>query len=186
MHVIIKELPESLQSVLRTVGYRKKDISVVVKEKESLHVSGGAGLKGFAIVVDLATGEKKRFDGSWGGANMFSPTNAVDLNDEKYTLPHNCAVVKGHIGSYTYATLTVAPSNAAPWLSSGDGLVTEKERAILYAYGSLKSGPYRRDELARIKATESEIESLVSRGLLKKDGRGIQISTLGKNSYKHP
>lgn len=180
-YVPVKELPSSIRRALESVGYRRKDISWEVRESISLLGAGGAGRQEFAIILNLTTGEAVRMNGSWGGSNAFSPGNRVDNDDRSHKLGENCAVIKGSTGNGTFAYLYLSSANVIAALEA-PAEVTLRARQILYCYKSLKSGPYRQDELSRMKASESEIADLVTAGYLKKDGRGIQITTSGKNA----
>lgn len=182
-YIRVKDLPETLQSLLKACDYHRSDICVNVKETESLLCPGGSGYKGFTIIVNLSTGESRWLNGSWGGANMFNPTNAVDLDQTMYTLPNDCAIIKGTIGGTTgstFASITIPPSNASKYLPESNTL-SDKDKSILGVYRSYKPS-YRKDELYRIGCTQEDLDILISQGYLKRDGRGIQITTKGKNS----
>lgn len=56
----------------------------------------------------------------------------------------------------------------------------DRERRILFCYGSLKEGGLRRQALNRLSVTKPEIEALVARGLLKKAGSGYIITMLSE------
>ena len=53
-HVIVRDLPETLQAALKDAGYHKKDIQVIIKESESVFSAGGKGYRGFAVIVNMA------------------------------------------------------------------------------------------------------------------------------------
>lgn len=182
MHIKVKDLHPTLIRALESVKYYKGDINVEGKETASLLVGGGAGRRGFAILVDM---ENDRFEphmGSWGGANMFNPNNPVDLDSKSYPLPPNGAVITGSIGGSTHATIDVHPSLIPRMLPKSEEL-TEQEKWVLYCHKSLKGGEYRREELKRKRATERDIESMVVRGFLKQNKAGSrQITTEGKNA----
>jgi hypothetical protein len=100
MYVAVKELPNSLIRALASIGYGKKDIDVNIQDTVSLQVSGGDGRRGFALIVNLATGETHMLQGSWGGSNMFNPDNRVDLDQRDHKLGENVAVSLGSIVSW--------------------------------------------------------------------------------------
>jgi hypothetical protein len=183
MHIAVKDLPESIQSALRSVSYGGKDISVQPKERVSIQCSGGAGQRGFAILLDLASGRQEIHQGSWGGANIFNQHNSVDLDDRMHDIPVGGAVITGSQGNRTFATVYLHPDNMVKLLPAPAEL-SDKERRIMYAFGCLKSGDYRKEELSRAGATEADIDALISRGFLKRDGRGVQITTAGKNTRR--
>ena len=150
--------------------------------------AGGSGRRGFAVLVDIETGKNKTMFGSWGGANAFNQENQVDLNDQEYPIPENGAVILGSEGNTTFATIYLNPKNILAALPVANSL-SDDERKIMYAYGCLKSGAYRNEELARLGIKDpknsGKIRALVERGFLKIDGRGIQITIEGKNTREH-
>lgn len=182
-YAIVRELPEPLQRALEAVGYGRKDVCIEAKETESLFVAGGDGYQGFAVLVSLETGVYEVHRGSWGGGNPFNPTNSVDLNDKEYQLPRTGAVIKGSRGGGrpVYATITLHPENMIKALPEAVELTSE-EQSIMYAFGALRSGPYRKG------LTEGKgevIDRLVERGLLKKNAASaVQITTAGRNARK--
>lgn len=184
MYVSFKELPGCVQKALSAhFGIKGKDISVNSADSWSPRVGGGAGQQGVCCVVNLETGETKAEYGSWGGANMFNPTNLVDLSDQTASTAPNIVVINGHRGYRPWASITVHPSTVPLLLPSPNGEVTDKEKRILTAYRSLKSGPYRKEELQRIGATQADIESLAQRGYLKIARNGAtSVTTKGKNA----
>lgn len=182
LHAKIQDMPNAIKSALSSVGYTRKDIAVHAAETCCLAAGGGQGRREFAIVVNLATGERKETWGSWGGANMFNPQNAVDLDTRAHPIPSNCVVIQGSVGESVYASIVALPTTLAPLLPAKAD-TTEKEQRILYAYGSLKSGPYRKQSLDGCGTLPSDIDSLVARGLLSRNrGGAVQITTEGKNA----
>lgn len=179
MYMQVKDLPDALKNALASVGYSRADIDIKVSETGSLLSSGGDGRRGFAILVNMSTNEYKTHWGSWGGSNMFSPDNQVDNNDQSYPIPENGAVINGSTGEKVYATITISPANAAKLLPT-TGIVSDREADILKIFKSYTS-KYRKEYLTRHNVTEDEIKSLASRGYLKVNKVGIQITTEGKN-----
>lgn len=177
----IKALPDSLQSALRSLGYKSKDINVIIQDTCSLSDAGGSGRKGFSCLVNLQTGEHETLRGSWGGANMFNPNNRVDTDTQSRILGENLAVIKGSIGEYTFAQIYIGNKNVVPNLLTEEKLDLNS-RQVLYCY-RLKSA-YRKDELDRLNKTNAVIQitnDLIKNGYLKKDGRGMSLTTKGKN-----
>ena len=111
LHVSIKDLPDSLQRALDRLGYHSKDITVDPATSYDLQVASGDGQKGFCTAVNLVTGQSETVTGSWGGANIFNPTNPVDLDNTQRDLPEGFAVIKGHTGSSLFAYVLVHPAN---------------------------------------------------------------------------
>lgn len=180
-HVLVSELPSVVTKTLSNLGYKKKDIGVSPVEEISLLDLGGAGRRGFVALINLETDEVKITYGSWGGANMFNPTNVVDLDDRSHKLPVNGIVIKGSQSDKTFASIYVHPENMPKYLPAPSNL-NEKEKGILYAFNSLKSGIYRTDHLKRIGCSEADIQALIDKKLLIKSGRGISITLAGKNA----
>ncbi len=184
MHVSTKELPEVIRRALREVNYSRNDIGVEGATKVSPSDAGGQGRRGFVLLLDLDTGATKLHQGSWGGANMFNQSNVVDLDQKSYPLPPSGAVIKGSEGGHggVIATLYLNPENLAKLLPAKPLELTAKQRGILYAFGAIKAGEYRKEELRRCEAKEADVEELVKLKLLKRDGRGVTITTEGKNT----
>ncbi len=183
MYVKVYELPESLINALKIVGYARQDIEIKVSETESLSNQGSDGYRAFAVVVDMSSGQSETLTGSWGGSNMFNPANRIDLDNKDRVLGSNVAVIKGTEGGTSgsvHASITIGPNNVVKALVTTED-VSLKEKNILYCYGALKPA-YRKEELKRLGAVDSELDSLIERGYLKRDGRGITITTKGKNA----
>lgn len=187
-HVKTRELPQTLQSALESVGYGRADIAVSAAETYSPCAGSGDGLRSFVIAVNLATGAMERRDGSWGGSNMFT-RNAVDSDTKSYPLPEGFAAINGHIGGGkpVYATITVNPANLAKMLPSGnETTLDEREVKALQVVKGYKAG-YRREyfekeKLGRYDATNPLISGLAAKGMLKITGAGISITTEGRNA----
>lgn len=184
LHIAVREMPPVLQRALKQVGYGRKD--VIVEPSTEVNISGlsGAGRRAFAIAVDLASGRISDVaHGSWGGPNPYE-TNPLDVRDAKTKVPVNGAVIRGIQGGDrpVYAVVHIHPGSLAKLLPSGGGDVTEKESHALEIVASRKSS-YRKEEFRRLKITQQDLDSLVSRGYLKKNKSGaISITTKGKNS----
>jgi hypothetical protein len=183
----VKNLPNVLIEALKGVGYGAKDVPVVSAEAVSPHAMSGDGTRGFVIIVNLATGQSELHYGSWGGANPFE-NRQVDLDTKPYPIPEGMAVIKGTAGyPRTFATVYLNPANVAKMLPPPAEL-TEREQEILRQFRSLTSAG-RKNEWSRYpksKPSESEIDSLVARGLLSKSRAGaVAITTAGKNSITH-
>lgn len=183
MFVATSALPNVFRSALKEIGYHKSDISVTGAVESPLSTMGGEGSKGFAVIVNVESGEYKVSWGSWGGANIANPGNAVDCDHRFYQIPPNGAVILGSIGGHgTYASILANPAILAPLLPPPSTL-SEKQKGILRAYKSLKSGPYRQTALQDLLCTKQDIALLVSDGYLKESSNGaIQITTKGKNA----
>lgn len=193
--VATKELLPSMLKILKSVEYNKHTITISAVTSISPFDAGGDGQRGFFIAFYIDTGKILVEEyGSWGGANMFNPTNRVDLDSKSYTIPPGVAVIKGSEGGHMYANIYVRPENLAPLLEEPVDL-TEEEKSILGAL-QLKSG-YKIEEINRInkkyttydfrkngyvlsKLGEQVIDSLRERGFIKPGNLGLTIK--GKNS----
>lgn len=182
MYIAIKNLPESVRRALNTLGYHRPDIDVSASESVSLNGASGDGHRCFACIMNLATGEYRITHGSWGGPNMFSPTNPVDTDEQQYAIPPDGAIIKGSSGAKTFARIYVRPETLAPMLPAAQS-VTAEEVAALYCHKALKGGEGRRAELARYGVSAACLDGLVSRGFLKRNAAGAcQITTEGRNA----
>lgn len=181
MFIEVRELPDTIQSALRSCGYAKKDVQVLIKEKESVHFSGGDGYRGFACIVNISTGAREIIQGSWGGSNMFNQTNHVDLNDNQHTIPQNGCVIRGFTGGTsgaTHCTVTLSPKNVMPCLTAKPDL-SEDELYVLGVVRSYKSS-YRKPLL---ESKQALVDCLVTQGYLVRNKAGaISLSTKGKNA----
>jgi len=184
LYVPVKDLPVSLQQALDRLGYHSKDITVDAATTYDLQVSSGDGQKGFCTAVNLVTGASETVQGSWGGANIFNPTNPVDLDSTTRNLPEGFAVIKGHTGNKTFAYVLVPPANLQKLLPPRVE-VTDNELKALACF-HYKSG-YRAKEFNRyhigvLDKDNPIIQSLQAKGLIKINANGsMQITTTGKN-----
>jgi hypothetical protein len=180
LYVETKTLPETIKSVLSSLGYNKSDITVEVKESACLSSSSyNKGNRGVCCVVNMTTGENKVVYGSWGGQNPFEH-NAVDYDEEQYKIPENCAVIKGESGGVgVFLNVIISPQNTNKFLPEKVEL-SDKEYKCLYAFHSLKSA-YRKEELARYDIGNDIVDKLIEQGYLDRNKVGTKITTKGKN-----
>lgn len=186
MYVKIASLPTSVQAALKSVNYGKADIEVRPGTTVTLSSSSGNGYRAFVTLVNLTTGQHATTWGSWGGANMFDPGNAVDNDDRPYPLPADGVAITGQKGGTTpvYATLHV-PASMVDRLLPAPSTLTDAERDALYCYVSVRGGAYRKDELRRRNVAAATIDALVTRGLLTRNRAGaVAVTTDGKNAYR--
>lgn len=180
----VRELPEPIQRVLREVRFGKPAIAIEPHEKVSRAGASSDGRRAFVAIVDMASGQSKIEWGSWGGPNPFNPRNAVDLDRTLYEIPPNIAVIEGSIGQKTYATVKVRPDVLVPLLPGATNL-TDRDKRTLNQFAGLTSAG-RKNEWERYperKPTDAELDSLASRGLLKRARNGAtSITTEGRNA----
>lgn len=193
----VRDLPESMQRALASVGYGRADIEVEPSETFTVKsYATGAGRRSFCIVINLETGEEKRFDGSWGGSNMFNPGNAVDMDETERPLPPGFAVIKGSTGDKVFARIELNPENVAKFLPIQDSSLSDRDKWLLYTFDGLTSAG-RKDEWSRCRdvPSEDDLNRLAAMGYLKRSSNGAtKITTEGKNalnrrpgaSIKHP
>jgi hypothetical protein len=184
MHVQVKELIPALRDALASVRYGGADVRVEAAERVDSYSEGGTGSRGFCIVVNLDTGARERIVGSWGGGNMFV-RSLVDSGSERVELPPNGALVKGTMGyPRTFATIYAHPAAVGRFLPSGEEEeLSAEEQNAMFCFVGLKGGAYRREELSRRRVSDSTVESLISRGYLKRNRAGAtQATTKGKNA----
>lgn len=184
MYVAVKELPPWIQRILLDHGYHRPDVSVQAKEAVSISNGGMKGQQAWAEILNLETRARRTFTGSWGGSNMFNPTNRVDMDTQAHTIPPNGMVITGSSGYRSFASIYVHPSNLAKYLGATE-TISDSERRVLKAYGHLKSGPYRKQALENVPDYKAVVVGLVERGLLKQSRNGAtQITTSGKNALQ--
>jgi hypothetical protein len=182
------ELPAPVQTALKAVGYGRADIEVSTSHTVELSSSGSTGRRAFVILVNLTTGETRTVWGSWGGPNMFNKDNPVDLDNHSYPLPPNGVALKGSVGGVggVFATVHIPASMTDRMLPGPSITLTEEEKGALYCFKAIRGGKYRQDEMRRIGVQPETVDSLVERGLLKRNRAGATaITTEGKNAYEN-
>ena len=189
MFCLTKDLPESIQLALKVRNYNKRDIQVVVKEKESLYCGGGMqGYQSFSDLVNISSGECVKNTGSWGGANAYCLDNHVDLNDNYYTIPKDVAVLKGFHGGAsgtTHCTITLSPANVLPLLqASKQTEELSKEELNLLGYFRSYKPAYRKPYIDAL--GKEGIDKLVNEGYLSRNKAGsLSLTTKGKASAEN-
>lgn len=180
IRVEVKALPQTVKDALKGVGYGRHDIAVEASETFRHESAYGDGYRAFTVALNLATGETKSMQGSWGGASI-NYQSQVDSDQSAYTIPVGGAILQGQIGGGrpVSARLVLNPENVAKLLPSSPSDVTDREKQILAVFGGIKSS-YRAGYLKGY--TSAEIDSLVSRGFLARNKAGsTSITTAGKN-----
>lgn len=193
-HVSVRDLPPTVQRALKSLDYNRRDIEVRAQSSVSIQDSGGDGFQGFALVMNISTGDSKLYQGSWGGPNPWAKANPVDMDDRQHTIPMNGAVLKGWRGGGrpVYAVLYVNPDNMATLLPASVELTQEEDWALAIIKGlkpGYRSESFERHGLGAYVANNPVLRSLVQKGLVKATGAGIQITTEGKNAVNprlHP
>jgi len=186
MYIDVRECPPHVRAALEAVGYGARDIALEAAETFSPASEAGKGSRGFCAIVNLATGEREILRGSWGGSNPFTSSH-VDDNRESLPMPANAAVIKGQTGyPRTFARILVHPDALPRLLPAGADdreSLSESEAQAIYCFAAIKGGAYRREELARRRVSAETVESLITRGYLKRARNGATSITLkGKNA----
>lgn len=177
MFVNVKDLPISIRNALKDCSYHKADIEInFVESLEFCSRSYGNGYRGFTAIVDIATGYMQKEYGSWGGDNPFE-SKAVDRDNTIYNIPEGSAIIKGNAGEKVFAKLYLSPKNVVPGLLPESNLINDDEYKVLNVFVRYKPA-YRKEHLVD---KENLIQKCIDCGYLKKDGRGITITTDGKN-----
>lgn len=180
----VKDLPETIQHALSTLGYTRTDIELEISESVSPAVGGGDGYRGFCCIVDIITGQFDTKMGSWGGSNAFNPNNVVDQDINSYNIPDNVAVIKGTSGGSrpVYATITLSPNNMIKALPEKVDL-TDRDKWILYTFKALTSAGRKNEwERENDKPSEADLIRFAGNGWITRSSNGAcKITTEGKN-----
>lgn len=187
MFCLTKDLPETIQNALKARNYNKRDIQVVVSEKESLYCGAGMqGYQSFSDLVNISTGEIVQNTGSWGGANAYCLDNHVDLNDNYYPIPKDVAVLKGFHGgtsNITSCSVYLSPANVLPLLESGRSDLTGAELNLLGYFRAYKPA-YRKPYIDSF--GKDGIDKLVNEGYLSRNKAGsLSLTTKGKSAAEN-
>jgi len=189
-HVMVKDLPASVQKALASVRYKKRDIKISPATSFRLQSFGGDGVRDFTLVVDLKTGQFKSTYGSWGGPNPYTNNNPTDLDDTKRPLPDGVLVIQGSEGGGrpVYASILVNPATLTPLLpAGGDAELSKEEAAALNIIGGLitfaRIDEFERGGLGKYGPENEHVKSLAAKGLVKIASNGaIGLTLAGKNA----
>lgn len=180
VEVATKELPDAIRQALKAVGYRGRDIAVVPQATVSLNPYAGDGERGFAVLVNLATGASKVVRGDWGGS---SPVGGPSIDQDRgdHPLPRDGVAIVGSAGGRgTYATIYVHPDSIVPLLP-GDVEMSEREAGILRSMAMTSS--YRKELFAQMRVQPDEVDAMVGRGWIVRNKAGaLSLTTAGKNA----
>ena len=178
MYISTNDLPNEIKSALCNLGYTKANIEVQFRESYTLFSVSGDGKRGMTVICKDGSYDARM--GSWGGSNPFQK-NQVDSDDTEYPLDVDTFVIKGNSGNGVYAYLVMHKDNKFGIKETEAKLISDRQKKILYLYKGLTSAG-RKDYLVSMKVTQEEIDQLVAMRLLEKKGRGIGITTEGKNN----
>lgn len=181
---LTRDLPPVLQSVLKEIGYNKRDISIVPRTSYSVQSLANDGEKAFTAMVNLRTGEYRVVWGSWGGEGF---GNAVDRDRTSRPIPDDGAVIQGSKGYHgVWAQIYLNPQNLSAMLPAPTDLTPVEKKALRIVKDYNSRG--RREEfdyqgLGGYGASNPLIQSLLAKGLVKVTASGAVSLTLeGKNA----
>ncbi len=183
IYIQVRDLPSSVRNLLAGVGYNKADVCVIPKAEINPSSSGGDGYRAFFGFTKISENpeECNITYGSFGGPNMFNPQNLVDNLQKSFPIPEGICAMRGQEGGTrpVSATLYIHPNNCVKMLPEGTKLSLEEEKVlVLYRYTSA----YRAEEMKRIKNANQIQQTLIEKGLLKKVGKGLGLTTEGKTA----
>ena len=185
IYVQPKDLPATLFSALQAYGFERKDLPVEATETYTPDCAYGTGCRQVSVKVDLETGERTALEGSWGGSNPFVSIlhDQAGATGAKVQIAPGVVYLSIGLGHVRSCKAYAHPTTFAPILPKPTQEFSHDEQCVLYAHKGLKAGA-RKDYYSDygVKDPQSVIASLASRGLLKVDGRGSQITTEGKNT----
>lgn len=186
----LQDLPDPLRAALSAVGYRKRDIRIEQGTTFSPSEASAffEGNRGYLILVNLQTGQRKTFEGSFGGPSPNTRSIVDDDNTVHAILPGFAVVLGENGGRGNMAHIRMHPDNFAKDMLPENKLdLSDKEKSALNAVTFVSS--YRRDEFLRsglgIYGPENPyVRSLASKGLVKITGKAVAITTEGKNALR--
>ncbi len=186
MMTAIKDLPSSLTKALSVFFQMSQGkIRLGAAESFSLQQIANDGCRSVVVLVNLATGETKDFQGTWGSGGYGN--NAVDKDTTRRDLPEGFGVISGHTGATHYAEIALHPKNMLSVLPSQADQITSAEAFILKLMSYKAS--YRREQFAEwdaeneVKADEIVV-SLAKRGFIQVSGRGAKRTLAGDNALE--
>jgi hypothetical protein len=184
-YVAVKELPDGIRKVLRSMKFRKRDIEVIPSNSYYAG-AGGEGNRAMSVTVNLKSGRiTDKQMGSWGGSNMFED-RSIDRGGDK-PVPNGSVVIAGSSGGHgTFLSIYVRPSDLEDLMPEGDDEVdlTKDEAKALKIMGyksSYRADQFWKDRLGEYDVENPLIESLINKGLVKVQRNGMRLTTKGQN-----
>lgn len=187
-HMNLTDLPSVL------LHYKKTDLEVIITDEAvSVQTSGGYGTRESVIVYNLRTGNSIRKTGDWGGATPFRSmaSESPDMVPVEYEIDEDTMIavlVEGGTNAHKNGRISqvyIHPSRVK--VSEKNIELSEDELKMLVCMQYTSA--YRKDYAKRLKVgapdlTNSLVQSLVTKGLLKKAGAGVSMTPEGKNHLK--
>lgn len=186
----LRMLPATIRDALVANLYTNRMVSalphhVMVRADKSwmYYQTPKAICTSFCLEIDLQTKASKFTIGEFEGAYNDRP---VDIDKSKRVLDKDKVIVKGYLLSRNGRNelsqdnieITFHPSQMVKVYPQME--LNERDRKILFCFGSLRDGYLRRDALFRLNIEKMELESLVIRGFLKKSGHSHELTPLSE------
>jgi hypothetical protein len=183
--VQVKDLPDAVKNLFKKIRVRPSDVEVRPSASYNLGMASayGDGYRGFGYVINLVTGEYKAWESPWG---MLIP------DQKAMPIPVNGAVVIGQQGGtrrgMRVSYLLINPQNMGlilPQEKIDLSKEEEKALAVINEYNSRgRKEEFPRFGLGEYSSNNQYVKRLLQKGLLIKKGRGLRVSTSGKNLAK--
>lgn len=109
--------------------------------------------------------------------------NPLVARAPEYELPHGIVMVEHVIfqGKDLGYRINIRPENLNPTMLPPAPQISDRDRRILLAFRSLKSGPYRKEALRALQYTQADQDRLQAEGYLKVASNGAtQITNKGR------
>ena len=170
----------ALQIVRAAFGHVVSRLPIKVRTGETYHVADywDGGSRTYCGFVELATLRTVTSDAIPLDARQErgNPYNLPILDVE---LPPGVCVVEHVIfcGKDRGYRIVLRPENVAPLLPPAGAELPPRDRRILYAFRSLKSGPYRQEALQGLRASSEDFDRLVASGHLSRNRAGAMAIT---------
>lgn len=186
-YVALRDLPPFLVKILAQEGeYKNRDIEVIPATSVEVGFSPFGGNRAYAVIVNLDTHRYKTLLGDWSGGQGTNPLDRGGM----VNIPPNAAVIYGEYGGRgSFAHIAINPDNVAALVEQDEGTsLSEDEKYALTFINSFNTQG-RRDafwqkHLGTYNTSNPLVQSLTHKGLLKIQGRGVRITTKGKNTCK--
>lgn len=166
-------------------------IAVTGKTHYSWYLPPKPASSAFTISINLQSKEAIFSSGDYEGQYASRP---VDRDKTKRVMEKGQCIVKGYLSGdpirrginvLSDVEIIFHPSQNPRHIP--ELTLEERERRILFCFGSLKDGITRKEALHRLNVSQSEIDSLVTKGLLKKINNGHAMTIIGEaNRLRRP
>jgi hypothetical protein len=183
MYYQVKDLPDTLQSNLKALGYHKKDLQIKTSDTFTPDTAYGDGYRAMSVAINLSSGESKTTVGDYGGGFGSKAQDQAALNNSKVTIPEGIVFLSIQSGPHMFVTAYAHPSTFALLLPKSEITLPLEEECVLFSHRAYKSS-YRSEYYNQkgISNVAEIVQKLASKGFLKINKAGSsQITTEGKN-----